>query len=70
MSRGGGAQPDRWLTFIAFWLLAGLTLLTVGIAMFAVVRHAHRVGAFIAFLGIICLAIGLLVRRGGRREER
>jgi len=69
MSGGGGPQADRWQTFIAFWLLAGLTLLTVGIATFAAVRHAHRIGGVIVLLGIICLAIGLIVRRAGQRAN-
>ena len=64
-----GAQSDRWQSFVAFWLLGGLVLLAIGIEMFAAVRHGHRVGGLIALLGIVCLVIGLLVRRAARRPE-
>lgn len=62
-------QSDRWQGFVAFWLLGGLALLIIGIAMFAAVRHGHRVGGFIGLVGIVCFAIGLLVNGAGRKRE-
>jgi hypothetical protein len=69
VNRHEGLRSDRWQGFIAFWLLGGLTLLVIGIAMFAAVRHGHRVGAVIVLIGIVCFAIGLLVWRAGRRQD-
>lgn len=66
MSPREGARPVDWQSFIAFWLLAGITLLALGVAMFVTVRHAHRVGGVVAFLGLVCLAAGLLLRRASR----
>jgi hypothetical membrane protein len=66
-SRQGGDTDERWKVFIAFWLLGGVALVTIGIAMFADVAHAHRVGGVLVLLGIICLAVGLAVRRAGQR---
>jgi hypothetical protein len=62
-------QSDRWQGFVAFWLIGGLALLVLGIAVFAAVHHAHRVGTVIALAGVVSLAIGLVVRRAGRRPE-
>ncbi|HLX32116.1 MAG TPA: hypothetical protein VKR79_05030 [Gaiellaceae bacterium] len=53
---------------MAFWFLAGLSLLTIGVGMWADVAHSHRVAALILLLGILCLAVGLIVRRAERRE--
>jgi heme A synthase len=69
MTRGEGPRAEQRQSFIAFWLFAGASLLVIGIAMFAAVRHGHRVGALIAFLGVVCLGIGFLVRRAGRERE-
>jgi hypothetical protein len=69
MSRREGMQRDRWQSFVAFWLLGGVALLVIGIATFAAVHNGHRVGAVIALLGIVCLAIGLVVWRAGRGPE-
>jgi heme/copper-type cytochrome/quinol oxidase subunit 4 len=60
---------ERWQTFIAFWLLAGLTLLTVGIAVLAAVSHGHRIAAVLLLAGVICLAVGFTVWRAGRRRD-
>lgn len=60
---------ERWQSFIAFWLVAGLALLALGIAVFVAVHDGHRVGGVLLLVGIICLAIGLSVRRAGRRGE-
>jgi ABC-type multidrug transport system permease subunit len=60
-------QSQSWQGFIAFWLFAGLVLLTLGIFMFAAVHHGHRVGALIALVGLACIGIGLFVRRAQRR---
>jgi uncharacterized membrane protein len=60
---------QHWQIFIAFWLLAGLTLLGIGIATFVAVHNGHRVGGVLALVGIVCLAIGLAVRRAGRRAD-
>jgi len=69
VNRHEGMESDRWQGFVAFWLLGGLALLVIGIATFAAVRHAHRLGGVIVLVGIVCLAIGLLVLRAGRRAE-
>lgn len=69
MTRRPGATPDQWQVFLAFWIVAGLTLLTIGVVMFAVARHAHRIGAAIALLGIACLAVANVLRLG-RRASR
>jgi len=60
-------ERSSWRSFVAFWLLAGITLLALGSAMFATVRHAHRVGGVIAFLGLLCLAFSLVLYRASRR---
>jgi hypothetical protein len=57
---------DRWRSFIAFWLVAGLALVGLGVAVFAAVHNGHRVGGVLVLLGVVCLAIGLGVRRAGR----
>ena len=62
-----GERPANWRSFVAFWLLAGITLLALGIAMFATVRHAHRVGGVIAFLGLLCLAFSVILYRASLR---
>jgi hypothetical protein len=62
-------DSNRWQLFLAFWLLAGVALLIIGIATFAAAHHGHRVGAVVALLGIACLAIGLVVHRAGRRHD-
>jgi hypothetical protein len=62
-------QSERWQGFVAFWLLAGLALLVIGIGMFAAVHHGHRVGAVIALVGAVSLGIGLVVWRAGRRPN-
>jgi hypothetical protein len=62
-------DSDRWQLFVAFWLLGGLALLVIGIAVFAAVHHGHRVGAVIALVGVVSVAIGLVVRRAGRRPQ-
>jgi hypothetical protein len=77
MTRREGAYPERarpdagtderWKLFIAFWLLGGATLVTIGIAMFAGVAHSHRLAALLIISGLISLAIGLFVRRAGSR---
>jgi len=64
-----GVESDRWQGFVAFWLVGGIALLVIGIATFAAVRHAHRLGGVIGLAGIVCLAIGLLVWRAGRQAE-
>lgn len=64
--RREGRQDDRWQVFLAFWLFAGVALLTIGIATFVAVRHSHRIGGFLAALGVGCLAIANLVRLGRR----
>jgi len=63
-----GGLDERWHVFVAFWFLAGLSLLTIGVGMWADVAHSHRVAALILLLGILCLAVGLIVRRAERRE--
>jgi uncharacterized membrane protein len=67
MGLGERERPGNWQSFVAFWLLAGITLLALGIAMFATVRHGHRVGGVIAFLGLLCLTFALVLRRAGKR---
>jgi hypothetical protein len=67
--RQGGGTDQRWQVFIAFWFLGAVALVAIGIAMFATVAHAHRVGGIIVLLGIICLTIGLVVRRAGQRAD-
>ena len=62
-------HSDRWRSFVAFWLIAGLTLLVTGIAMFVAVHHGHRVGGVIVLVGIVCFVIGFLVWRAGRQPE-
>jgi hypothetical protein len=62
-------DSERWQVFVAFWLLGGLALLVIGIAVFAAVRHGHRIGAVIALVGVVSLAIGFVVWRAGRRPE-
>jgi hypothetical protein len=64
-----GQQSQSWQSFIAFWLLAGLALVALGIFMFVAVHHGHRVGALIALIGLACIAIGLFIRRAQRRES-
>jgi hypothetical protein len=64
-----GTIDDRWQSFIAFWLVAGLALLGLGVAVFAAVHRGHRVGGVLVLVGIVCLAIGLSVRRAGRRAS-
>ena len=60
---------DRWQSFIAFWLVAGLALLGLGIVVFAAVRHGHRLAGVIVLAGIVSLAIGLSLRRVGRGAD-
>ena len=67
VNRREGMESDRWQGFVAFWLVGGIALLVIGIATFAAVHHAHRLGGVIALGGIGCLVIGVLVWRGGRR---
>jgi uncharacterized membrane protein len=62
-TRQAESLDEHWQVFIGFWLLAGVTLLIIGIAMFATVQHSHRVAAILIFLGIISIVIGLVVRR-------
>jgi hypothetical protein len=62
-------RRERWQVFIAFWLLAGLALLTIGIAVFAALSHAHGLGASLLLSGVVCLAIGIVVRRAGHRAD-
>jgi hypothetical protein len=69
VNRHEGLESDRLQGFVAFWLVGGIALLVIGIATFAAVRHAHRLGGVIALAGIVCLAMGLLVWRAGRRSE-
>jgi hypothetical protein len=57
---------DRWQSFMAFWLVAGLALVGLGIAVFAAVHNGHRVGGVLVLLGIVCLAIGFGLRRVSR----
>jgi uncharacterized membrane protein HdeD (DUF308 family) len=68
-SRQGSASDEQWKVFTAFWLLAGVALLIIGIATFAAVAHSHRVAAVLMLLGILSLAVGLIVRRAGFRED-
>jgi hypothetical protein len=67
--RRAGELDERWQLFIGFWLLAGLALLTIGIAMFAAVAHSHRVAGLVMLLGVVCLAIGGGLLRAARRGE-
>lgn len=69
MGPGDGARSVSWRSFVAFWLLAGITLLALGIAMYATVRHAHRVGGVIAFLGLLCVAFSLILHKASRRGD-
>jgi predicted lipid-binding transport protein (Tim44 family) len=79
MSRRRAAQPvqsrranpdyEHWQAFVGFWLVAGLALLLIGIAMFAAVAHSHRVAALLILGGIVCLAIGFIVRRAAQRAD-
>lgn len=62
-------EAERWQTFIAFWLVGGLALLAIGIAVFAAVHHGHRLGGVLALLGVGCLAIGLAVWRIQRADR-
>lgn len=62
-------ESDRWQGFVAFWLVGGIALLAIGIVTFAAVRHGYRLGGVIALAGIVCLAIGFLLWRAGRRPE-
>jgi hypothetical protein len=62
-------ESDRWQGFVAFWLLGGTALLLIGIGTFVAVRHAHRLGGIIVLAGLVCVAIGLLVWRAGRRPD-
>jgi hypothetical protein len=61
---------DRWRSFIAFWLVAGLALFGLGVSVFAASPNGHRVGGVLVLAGVVCLAIGLGVRRAGRRASR
>ena len=63
----GGPDDAHWQTFVGFWLLAGIALLVIGIAMFAGVAHSHRVAALVILAGIISLAIGFIFRRAAPR---
>ena len=65
---GDGAE-ERWRVFVAFWLLGGVTLVVIGIAMFAAVAHAHRVGGVLFLLGAISIGISLGVRRASQRSN-
>lgn len=47
--------------------MAGLVLLGLGIGVLVAVSHGHRVGGVIVLAGFVCLAIGIGVRRAGRR---
>jgi uncharacterized membrane protein YgdD (TMEM256/DUF423 family) len=60
---------DRWQSFIAFWLVAGLALLGLGIGVFVAVHNGHRVGGVLVLLGIVCFAVGLIIRRASRRGD-
>ncbi|MGZ4370905.1 MAG: hypothetical protein ACXVRQ_01735 [Gaiellaceae bacterium] len=40
-------------------------MLGLGIAAFVVVHNGHRVGSVLVLVGIVCLVIGLGVRRAG-----
>ncbi len=68
-SRQTSSPDEHWQVFIGFWLLAGLTLFIIGIAMFAAVAHSHRLGAILMLLGIVCIVIGLTVLRAARRAD-
>jgi uncharacterized membrane protein len=68
-SRQGSASDEQWKVFTAFWLLAGVALLIIGIAMFAAVAHSHRVAAVLMLAGILSLAVGLTVRHAGRGAD-
>jgi uncharacterized membrane protein len=61
-------EAERWRTFIAFWLVGGLALLAIGIAVFAGVHHGRRLGGVLALLGVGCLAIGVTVWRIQRAD--
>jgi hypothetical protein len=39
----------------------------IGIAMFAVVAHSHRVAGLLMLAGIVSIVIGLTIRRAGQR---
>jgi hypothetical protein len=60
---------DRWVTFVAFWFLAALTLLVVGFAMFVAVAHSHRVASVLLVIAVLCLAVGFFLLRAGRRAS-
>jgi hypothetical protein len=47
--------------------VAGLALLGLGIAVFVAVHNGHRVGGVLVLAGIVCLVIGLGIRRAGSR---
>ena len=63
------AIDDRWQSFIGFWLVAGVALLAIGIAVSVSVHNGRRVGGVIVLLGIVCLAIGFGLRRVGSRAS-
>jgi len=62
-------DDDRRRRYSLFWLLAGLTFLVLGIAVFSADRHGHRIGGFLVLLAIACLAISLGVGYEGRRSD-
>ena len=62
-------EAERWQTFTAFWLLAGLALLAIGITVFAAVHHGHRLGGVLVLLGVGCLALGVVVWRVQRADR-
>lgn len=61
-------EPERrrWQGFLALWVFAGVALFTIGLIVVFALRHGHRIGAVAVLLGIVCLAIGNLVRLAGR----
>jgi hypothetical protein len=60
---------ERWQSYIAFWLLAGLALVGLGIAVFVAIHNGHRVGGVLVLVGIVCVAVGISLRRTSRRAE-
>lgn len=68
-TRPAGPDDEHWQAFIGFWLVAGVALLVIGTATFAAVPHSHRIAALLMLLGILCLVIGLIVRRAAKRAD-
>jgi hypothetical protein len=64
----GRPDDEQWQVFIGFWLIGGLALLVIGVAMFAAVAHSRRLAALLLLAGIACIAVGLTVRRAAQHR--